>query len=567
MFTLTKALKQHMVEKHGLAADASDADASALVDKKFEAGELKLETIKQLTAAAPSEGEKRVREIVTEEIGKSLAPVNETMSKILAAVQQPAGGNATATKALDLSGATASGDASDPAKALVAGNLGLQAAGGDGAGAEIPGLNIRLKSVVEQFAHKPSAATYAQSPNPYLKESFGYKHLQLGGVGGSEMYRAGDVEPRNIDNPTQRSKAIAGAWFKHLINKQFRGAPPAEYAMTELDRRLVEYAVHECKFVGPLRHKESTDEALAWFRGDAKIGNEMFRKALLDDTASGGLEAVPIEFDDAVIITPLLTGQFFPLVTVRNVTRRRIEAASVGNPTWAWGTAEGSEISLFDTDSFISAFDTTIYPITGAIEHGLDFAADSPIAIGDIIINRYGEGFQREMDKAIATGSGTNQPTGFFNATAGATISATNTTTGPPTVSDYMGLLFGVPAEYRLAAGQRAVFAGTETAYQRARNIQVDSSNDQRLVFGQDVEDYRLLGHPYRLAVGASNGNIGFVCLNYYRFYRRAGFEVRVTREGKELTRRNTELIVVRARVGGQLELSGAFAETTNGQT
>ena len=80
----------------------------------------------------------------------------------------------------------------------------------------------------------------------------------------------------------------------------------------------------------------------------------------MDDNTSGGLEAVPIVFDDAVILTPVLTGELFPLVKLVNIPRgRRIEGFSVGNPTITSGTAEGSSISLFDTTSYIAAFDTT----------------------------------------------------------------------------------------------------------------------------------------------------------------------------------------------------------------
>jgi hypothetical protein len=137
----------------------------------------------------------------------------------------------------------------------------------------------------------------------------------------------------------------------------------------------------------------------------------------------------------------------------------------------------------------------------------------------------------------------------------------------PPPVSDYEGLLFGVKKEYRqeAMAGNRAVFIGTETSYQRARAIPVGTT-DERRVFGMDHESYMLLGHRYAINESLTNSKTGFFCLNRYRMYRRQGFEVRVVTEDKELALKNQRLLIVRARFGGSLELGGAGAVTTNAQ-
>jgi HK97 family phage major capsid protein len=251
-------------------------------------------------------------------------------------------------------------------------------------------------------------------------------------MGAQRLYTGEGPGGRYLDMPSERTKAISGAWLKHMIGRAFRngGRPvPLKYRMSELDQRLVEYAVHECKFVGPYQYDETSEEAKHWFSGQ-KLDNDLYRKALLDDSTSGGLEAVPVEFDDVAILTPLLNGELFPFVNVRNVTRRRIEGFSIGNPTLQWGSGEGTQISLFNTAAFIAGFDNNIYPVTGAIEIGLDFEADSPVGVGDMIQSRYGESFRKELDNVVAIGNGTSQPQGVFNAASTTTVSASNATSG-----------------------------------------------------------------------------------------------------------------------------------------
>ena len=160
------------------------------------------------------------------------------------------------------------------------------------------------------------------------------------------------------------------------------------------------------------------------------------------------------------------------------------------------------------------------------MEIGLDFLADSPTQIGDIILQRYGVRFREEMDNVIANGAdGSSEPEGVFQASGTGSVSSDNGSTGPPTVSDYESLLFGVAKQFRSESTKaRSVFIGTETSYQRAKAIQVGTS-DERRVMGMDHENYMLLGHPYKINEDIDNADVGFCCMNRYRFYRRSGFD------------------------------------------
>lgn len=536
---ITKTLRKHLCDKLGMPADATDAAANEFALKAIFDGTLSAVTIKECAKSDVSEAEAKINGMIETGVAKALG---DGLTKALAPLLERLGGAAPAPAAQapqPASGDGVNGDGTIPlaSKAI---------AGATPYSESAP----RIKSVVEQFDDTKTAATYDHSPKAWLKHHFGGKRLTTGEDGYA------------LDMPTERQKAIAGAWFKHQIVSSYKSqgkAVPHEFQLTELDVKLFEYAMHECRFVGPTGVSDGNQDGRGWLQ-KSKL-NDMTRKALLDDVLSGGLEAVPIEFDSLAIITPLLTGELLPLVTMRPATRRRIEGFAVGNPTMNWGVADGTTIPVFDTASFVTAFDTVIHPLTGSIELGLDFEADSPVALGDVILDRYGERFREVMDNVIAVGSGVGQPEGVFNATGVTLVGTDNGTGGPATVSDYEALLFGVKKQFRSAAGQRGIFIGTETSYQRVRGIQVGTS-DQRRVFGMDHESYTLLNHPYKINESISNSQVGFFCMDRYRMYRRAGLGVRVVTEGKELALANKRLIVVRARVGGQLEQSGAAALT-----
>lgn len=563
---MTPQLKQFLVDNHGLSTDADDATAKSLLGELVATGGIDLDKVKELSQSPSGNVEQKVQGMIDSSISQHFATFKDEIKGMF---PQSTGTDGANTKDGGQQTDAATGHASSQSNGKSVGNgqaaktveqAMTDAADGDaGSGEEDP--HIRVKSVVEQFDDTRTAATYDKSSNDFLRKTMGGKRVNIGeGIG---------MPSRYLDMPTERSKAVAGAWFKRMIGNAYRntGRPiRPEFKLTELDQKLIEYAVHECKFVGPVDYDERSDESPQWYK--SSVPTEMQRKALLDDSTSDGLEAVPIEFDDAVIITPLLEGELFPLVTIRNVTRRRIEGFSIGNPTISWGTAEGSAISLFTTTSFISAFDTTIYPVAGAMEVGLDFLADSPNDIGSIIIDRYGSQFRKEMDDVIADGSdSSSQPEGLFQASSTTTVNSENGSTGDWTVSDIESLLFGVAKQYRQEAGRdRAIFLSNETTYQRWHGIEVGTA-DQRRVLGMNHESYRTLNHPHKINEDLGNQEAGFFCLNRYRFYRRAGFGVRIVTEDQTLARKNMEMIVVRARVGGQLELGGAGAVCSDGMS
>jgi HK97 family phage major capsid protein len=286
-------------------------------------------------------------------------------------------------------------------------------------------------------------------------------------------------------------------------------------------------------------------------------------KALLDDATSGGLEVVPIWFDEAIVQFPLLYGELFPFVDRVEVPRgRRIEGASIDNPTLTWGTAEGTALSAFDTGSLVAALNTTVHPVAVYVEVGRDFLSDSPAEVGRILVQNIGQRLMNELDKVIADGDGTSQPEGIFVASGVTDVGNPAGGAGAdPQIDDYETLMFGIDKQYRSAV-YNPCFVANDTSYQRARAIAVGDS-DARRVFGMDHNSYSLLGWPYRIENSAvGNAEQAFGALKKYRLYRRVGQEVRWTMEGDTLTRKNLALLSVRGRYGGRVMDTNAFCKT-----
>jgi HK97 family phage major capsid protein len=420
-------------------------------------------------------------------------------------------------------------------------------------------VRIRVKSAAERYDTTNKGAYY---PENYTKHY---------GFAGTRMKDA--ENGRDLNLPSQLDRAVAGAYWKYSVNlalKQFGGGIPPQFRMTDHDKGLMLHAVHNMEWKGLLNFDERSGLGKHELHGQ-KLSDFQI-KALLDDTLSGGLEAAPIVFDDQVIITPLLNGELFPKVTLVNIPRgRRIEGFSMGNPTITDGYSEGTEVPIFDTSGFIAAFDTNIYDAVGSIELGMNFEEDSPVAIGDKVIERYGEQFMTYLDKVVAIGNGTTQPEGIFNASGATDVNSANSTSGPPALSDYEGLLFGLKKEYKPKTDRgRCCYVSNEVTYRRSRAMKVNPatpSTDERRLLGMDHESYQTLEYDHKIQHDIPNGKLAFVNFRYYRMYRRLGMQIRIETGGKELARRNQRLIVLRARFGGQMELGGALATMDDAQS
>lgn len=565
MFKLTDPLKKHVREAYNLPADAADELYTKTIQDKIKDGSLTFDKLAELTAdpkpdaksvvgtmvkeavsplekalATIAEGQARLTQMMADTLQKSLIKPSEVPAPLQDAAKN---GVVPDTKAVQAGTQTAP----NPTEVMKA-------------AAE---AQTRVKGVQERYSHTTKAAVY---PNFSAKNT---PHPLAG--------RPATFAGRPIEEPSELAKAVSGAYFKWAIQGSLLPNEKQYVPLTEHDKELVQYALNECEWTGYV--KGYADDGLANVsylqnRDGCTLVNrqkltEMQRKDILDDVTSGGISAVPLYFDDAMVLTPVLYGEVFPLVEVINMARGRlIDGSSMSNPTWTWGTAEGTSITPFSTTSFIAAMDSTIYPIVGAVNLGLDFESDSPIDVGGNIIRKFGEKLMEQLDTVVCTGaSGSSQPTGIFNASGTTTITPANGAGGAPTISDYEGLYFGVAKAFRRDLGglARSVFIGNETSYRRCRGIPVGTS-DARRVFGMTHGDYMVMDRPYKIVNALTNQQIAFCNLAGYRMYRRLGMTVRVETGGSTLALKNERLIVVRGRFGGTLTLSGYASVMTAAQ-
>jgi HK97 family phage major capsid protein len=370
-----------------------------------------------------------------------------------------------------------------------------------------------------------------------------------------------------IMEPSELAMAKVGTWFKHFVGSGphpgiLHGRGASVPRMSDHERALLEEMLHTDKWCGNLGNKE-------WCEGRTIAELGLNTKALLNDATSGGQNLVPFEFDAAVITYALLSGEIFPYIDLRECGRDEVQTADIDNVSVQWGTGEGSEISVFDTDDMIGNITATVHPAAAAIEYGRDLAADSPVAIGSILTQQLGQAFLKEFDDVIINGTG-SQPEGILNAVSLAGVNSDNDTAGPPTLNDYLSLQFAIGKQYRRRE-LNPCFITNDTTYQRSRSIKVSETNpttDQRPVFGLDqVNSYMTLDWPHRINNKMPNSAVIFGCMKAYRLWRRSGFEFRLVTEDKELALKNKNLIIARARMAGKVVNPEAFAVMADAQS
>ncbi len=391
-------------------------------------------------------------------------------------------------------------------------------------------------------------------------ENLNRKRFEVKTANGSQLLYGG----RGMETSSELDLAVIGVYAKQMLRRAGVGV-----MLTEWEKSLWAEMKESGQWVG--------DAGQFYYGGGGSEGyvpNTQV-KALLDDTLSGGIEITPAVFDDAVVVKPLLTGQLAPFVDMRPVTGRRVKSGTMQNLTVSWGTPDGTAAAPFDTSSLIGPLDTPVYPVSGFVEIGRDFEADTPVAIGQLVVEAYSERLKEQLDRVIAVGDGVTQPLGIVNTPGITSVNSDMGAGGPPTVSDYEALMFTVPLQYRLL-DLNPCFISNDTSYARLSGIKVGPT-DQRRVFGTQAPtatvggtgngpSYSAFGQPVRISPALSNNRIIFGGLKKYRLYQRLGAEFIVETGGRTLTLSNKILMGVRARFGGQVADPTAFAVMSDAQ-
>lgn len=551
---LTNALKGWLVANAGVKSDASDDDFRAAAAKAIVDGTLSAEKLTELCTSKEDEAVKGVMDL----LGSLQKSIDELKSeKAAAGSDTKAAASATATAAEPADDAKNAGESKDTKTADAAADA------KETKDAQPETLDQRIKRLMSGGSSdlsRPAEPVVKRAVESYSRTKTALVCPErtvkgsLHPMGGQQAQNMG----RPMDTSSDADKALAGVWAKFQIlavTPKLAGNPRAAFEMLN---------EHEKDLLVTLVEDEMWDDSKDSRLGTRK-GYQGGLKALIDTSASGGIEAAPIVFDDMVIEAPLLYGELYPLVNVVPLASgRRIEGVQTGRVTGSWGGVDDTAISLFTTTSYVTAFDTTIFRWEGAVTIGLDFLSDTPIDFGAHMTRQYGERLLEDLDDVIAAGNGSTQPEGI-SVKSGTTSVAFG---GATSISNYESLRYGVAkAELAGPMGRTAVFVGNEVSYRRVRAIPVGASDARRL-FGNDhlapgAGGYGFAGASFRINESLANTTILFCVMGRYRMYRRKGFTVRTTMEGSTLVRANEVLITVQARYGGQLERGAVCAKTT----
>jgi HK97 family phage major capsid protein len=349
--------------------------------------------------------------------------------------------------------------------------------------------------------------------------------------------------------PSKRTLSEIGVYFKKLAGWSGINAP--------LDADETTFW-HDHMLSGNTRWVSPDGEEQKEYSG-SKV------KAILDENTSGGAYLNPDAFDSALVMYPLLHSEIFPYIDLKPLDRgSTVTTQTLGSVTITHGQAEGSALSLFNSDDLINQLSTDIETQMFAIEIGRDALADSAINLGQAIVEVIGQKLAAELDRVVMSGNGSTEPTGILTASGLTTVDAANPTTGPLTVGDFELLMASVSKPYR-KTGETA-YISNDAMYFKARGV-ATGPDDARRVFGMDHSSYRLLETAYRIDNNMSAGTIVYGNLKKYRMFRRQGAEIRMIDQGQTLALKNTVLITMRSRHGGRPVDVNAFAKMTNAAT
>lgn len=564
---MSLALKAHLTEKFGLATDADDAAMKSLASEKIKSGDLALDKYTELlTAKAPESGKDKAGELADTIATKTATAVASALGPHLSGLAEALKSRSETTPPAPQA-ATKNADedfnalADEMEKRLIAKHGLNKPAGNDGdalmkmAYDEASDDGVRVKGILEAYSHNPQPLKFKSERSKLLKC-----------YGETMQYNGQDVIL-----PTERSKLMSAVWAKLQMFPEH---------INDWEKQVVRRILHKEKFLVPNHSGDTSarllterERELCW-EGHKNFYARNMKAAVVDDTGTGGEYAIPEFFDMDMIVAPTLAGEDIPSFCNMIPVARGSAAQNfiLARPTIAAAnetTTSGTPTTVFSATGFITNHDTDFFRAAGFLELGRNFISDAHPRLVAEIQAQYARSVRLWLNEQICTGDGTTEPQGIMNASSTNNVTPTTPTTGPVVLADILEMLFAVNKEYREDGGrQNAIFIMTDLMYSRIRSIATGVTGDTRLVFGDDVESYRLFNHPVLIEEGGmSNDYMIFCQMKGYRLYMRQG--PRFIREdgGDTLVRRNTFLVGVDVRYGGQLDLGGYAAVATGFQT
>lgn len=497
------ALKNYLAEKHGLKAEASDADVNAEASRLVKSGELALEKYSELTKPSADPMDRLVG-AMEKAVGKAISPLMEKMAH--------------------------------PVDKTEKGKHRSERNEFGGESMIIPdGSTIETKRASSWYSDSKSALHF---PEHHWKS-------------GEQILMQG----RPMDAPSHRELAMAGAVMKGRIAK----AAGMFDKMNDHDLDLIQEACRVLKWSGDASRIGGPP---ILYQGENLLDEHV--KTIFATSTSGGDTYIPQVLEDQIVIARLLMGELTPYVDIQSIPKgTSVDTPSFTQLTIGWGTNEAAgAISPQSTTSLLSKANSPVFVCQGALEMGRDFISDTPLQVMQTVTKSYNDNVQAQLDYVIAIGDGTTQPLGLFTISGPTSVASTNGSAGSFAVADVENMIKALGKQYRTTKSPTIRWVSNDTTYWRTRAIPVGAS-DARRVFGQSYEDYMLAGRPYSVQNDIGNTKLGFGDLSQYRMWNRPGVEIQVEQSGRTLVLANTIMVVLRTRWAGRLLLTNAFVKMT----
>ena len=303
---LTDELKGWLVEHTQVEKTASDEEFGAAVTKAITDDTLSAEELYRLTA-----GEADLAKTVADAVTEGLAPLAKQVADVSAEVDrmkaEPDDLKSQIAKLAAAVQAPAAPEEKDSEATAAKVFAPVEGGGnGDSPKVDLIPMDKMYSDTRKSLYHSKDDEHPGLADQPVM---FGVDHAARFAPLAKDCV---PLPPRQMESQSELDLAIAGAYFKWAANNQNRsGMPlPRRYRMTDHDKELIKFAIRERKWTG-IVGRGSADDIDESEGSQHVVHNRLLtewqRKALLDDGTSGGTEAAPIEFDAAVITTPLAT--------------------------------------------------------------------------------------------------------------------------------------------------------------------------------------------------------------------------------------------------------------------
>lgn len=229
------------------------------------------------------------------------------------------------------------------------------------------------------------------------------------------------------------------------------------------------------------------------------ISNRMSDAAHISDAMSSftGAYYLPAytekKFRDSIIRNGIIRN----LATVQKLYESSGSVIAHISDDHASFVGEGEQIPGFNAKDDFTSIKVKAHKIAALAKVSMEFAYDAGFDLEEYIAGRMGKSFARTEDKAFVSGTGTGEPTGILNDTAGAEVSAV---VNALSYDDMIDLFFSLKPEYR----KNAVWLMNDSTALSLRKLKDGGGN-----YLWDQGNDNILGRPVIISNEMPNAEAG----------------------------------------------------------